>query len=298
MASAHSFPALTISPSQRASSLRRPDHRHPGCRAVAAQGGQHGLSQRHAVRQRNARCEHYRQLVRPIALHYHLHCAEPLDDLIQVGLLGLLRAAELYRGEQGTPFTAFARPHVRGAILHYLRDQAALVRLPRRLDEQRQQLVRLRRSHPHLTDREEQRRALGLSVQQWQRLEAAMASRRPLSLDLGPDGGSTLEPQDAGPQAGVARAELEAIEAPSGAASGNEQADGDPLSLLMRLEQGQRAVLERVVLAGWSYRRTAAALKISPMTVQRRLHRGLAALRQQLRPGAGCRPVASAVPGC
>ena len=66
------------------------------------------------LQQRNARIEQYQQLVRPIALHYHLRCAEPLEDLVQVGLLGLLRAAELYSRQRQTPFDAFARPHIRG----------------------------------------------------------------------------------------------------------------------------------------------------------------------------------------
>jgi RNA polymerase sigma-B factor len=32
--------------------------------------------------------------------------------------MGLLRAAELYKPQTATPFEAFARPHIRGAILH------------------------------------------------------------------------------------------------------------------------------------------------------------------------------------
>lgn len=42
-----------------------------------------------------------------------------LDDLIQVGRLGLLRAATNYRPDEhnDTPFSAYARPVIRGAIL-------------------------------------------------------------------------------------------------------------------------------------------------------------------------------------
>ena len=82
--------------------------------------------------QRNQRVDRYRTLVTPIAVHYGRRCPEPIEDLIQVGLLGLLRAAELFDAQTQTPFDAFARPHIRGAILHYLRDSALAVRLPRR----------------------------------------------------------------------------------------------------------------------------------------------------------------------
>ncbi|MGL6132920.1 MAG: sigma factor-like helix-turn-helix DNA-binding protein, partial [Prochlorococcaceae cyanobacterium] len=69
--------------------------------------------------------------------------------------------------------------------------------------------------------------------------------------------------------------------------------------LLSRLEEPLRTVVERVVLAGWSYRRTAELLQVSPMTVQRRLRRGLEQLRRLLSPGAaGPRLAASGGPGC
>ena len=87
---------------------------------------------RRALQQRNQRVNQYRALVTPIAVHYCRRCPEPLDDLVQVGLMGLLRAAELYQPQTATPFEAFARPHIRGAILHYLRDSASAVRVPRR----------------------------------------------------------------------------------------------------------------------------------------------------------------------
>ena len=234
---------------------------------------------RQAIQRRNARIEQYRHLVRPIALHYQQRCAEPLDDLLQVGLLGLLRAAELYRQDSGIPFAAFARPHVRGSILHYLRDHAPAVRLPRRLEEQRQQLIRLQRLQPQTTHAAALRLQLGLTEEQWQRLLAAGASRRPLPLD-------DLLEEESGPA--CTHAADEAVRDPG----------LDPVELLRELPDEQREVLERVVLAGWSYRRTGQALEISAMTVQRRLRRGLDQLRRHLSPGLDCRHAASAVPGC
>ena len=79
---------------------------------------------------------------------------------------------------------------------------------------------------------------------------------------------------------------------------GEGEGPGQVRSLLGQLESNQRVVLERVVLAGWSYRRTGEALHISPMTVQRRLRSGLARLHQLLRGGAPAVAVASAAPGC
>ena len=61
---------------------------------------------------RNRRVEQYQAVVRPLALHYSRCCRESFDDLLQVGLMGLIRAAELYREDRHTPFEAFARPHM------------------------------------------------------------------------------------------------------------------------------------------------------------------------------------------
>jgi RNA polymerase sigma-B factor len=233
------------------------------------------------LQQRNARIEQYQQLVRPIALHYHLRCAEPLDDLVQVGLLGLLRAAELYSRQRQTPFDAFARPHIRGAILHYLRDTAPVVRLPRRLEEQQHQLAQLRRQSAEPPSPEQLRQAMGLNAAQWQRLLESGLHRRPVSLDH-----LLLDPE--------ATDRLPAVQA----SSAEVEREVEVRNLLGQLESSQRAVLERVVLAGWSYRRTGEALQISPMTVQRRLRSGLAHLHQLLRAGVPVAAVASAAPGC
>ena len=74
-------------------------------------------------------------LVGPVAVHYATKSAQEVDDLQQVGLLGLLKAAERYESARDIPFAAYARPHIRGAILHYLRDRAAIIRLPRAVQE-------------------------------------------------------------------------------------------------------------------------------------------------------------------
>ncbi|QNI73475.1 sigma-70 family RNA polymerase sigma factor [Synechococcus sp. NOUM97013] len=81
---------------------------------------------------RNARVEQHLSIVDPVARYYSANSGQDQEDLRQVGLLGLLRAAERFEPNRSVPFAAFAKPHIRGAILHYLRDGAALVRIPRR----------------------------------------------------------------------------------------------------------------------------------------------------------------------
>jgi RNA polymerase sigma-B factor len=216
-----------------------------------------------AQKRRNQRVSHYLQLVRPVACHYARRCREPLDDLLQVGLLGLLRAAELYSQASGTPFDAFARPHIRGAILHYLRDGAPILRLPRRLGERHHQLQRARRQwlaqhgcEPQVRDL---RGALGLTQVQWDQLQQACQMANVLPLN------ATRLEQD-----------------PAPAGESPDQLGLQALSALAELQPGLRDVVRQVVLEGRSYRTTAAALEVSPMTVQRRLHRGLAELRLRL----------------
>ena len=70
---------------------------------------------------RNALVEANLELVRVIAraILASLPPSFELDDLIAAGNLGLLQAATRYRPKQhnGTPFSAYARPVIRGAIL-------------------------------------------------------------------------------------------------------------------------------------------------------------------------------------
>ena len=104
------------------------------------------MNENHTIR--NARIKHHLNLVDPIAGHYARRSGLDRDDLKQVGRLGLLRAAEGYEQGQDKPFEVFARPHIRGAILHYLRDSVGLVRLPRRLQEQAQNTIKNTTSVP------------------------------------------------------------------------------------------------------------------------------------------------------
>ena len=221
-----------------------------------------------ALMQRNQRVNQYRRLVTPIAVHYSRRCPEPLDDLLQVGMLGLLRAAELYQPKTATPFEAFARPHIRGAILHYLRDFSLAVRLPRRQMELHDRLRQLKSgwcaSHGSEPTAEELRVALELSPHQWQELLRGQAMARPSALEDGAEDWLALEPDNV---------------------TGREEqigCDENMIKQLGRLEPCLREVIQKVVLAGWTYRRTAALMQVSPMTVQRRLKRGLTLLKERL----------------
>ena len=60
---------------------------------------------------------------------------EPLDDLIQVGSVGLIKAVERFDPELGHGFVSFAMPTIIGEIRRYFRDNVRTVHVPRRLHE-------------------------------------------------------------------------------------------------------------------------------------------------------------------
>ena len=67
---------------------------------------------------------------------------EPLDDLVQVGYLGLIKAIERFDPDLGNEFTTFATPTIGGEIKRYFRDKGWAIRFPRRLQELHQQILR------------------------------------------------------------------------------------------------------------------------------------------------------------
>jgi RNA polymerase sigma-B factor len=77
---------------------------------------------------RNRQIEAHLPLVRALARRFAWH-GEPLDDLIQVGCIGLIHAVDRYDPARG-PFMAFAVPTINGEIRRHLRDRGALMRVP------------------------------------------------------------------------------------------------------------------------------------------------------------------------
>ena len=73
-------------------------------------------------------------LVRYIAAKFK-NRGEPLDDLIHVGTIGLIKAIDRFDPSRGLEFTTYATPTIMGEIKRHFRDKGWTIRVPRRLQE-------------------------------------------------------------------------------------------------------------------------------------------------------------------
>jgi RNA polymerase sigma-B factor len=73
-------------------------------------------------------------LVRSVARRY-ARGGEPVDDLVQVGAIGLIKAVDRFEPARGRDLRAVAVPAIEGEIRHHLRDRTQLVRTPRPVAE-------------------------------------------------------------------------------------------------------------------------------------------------------------------
>jgi RNA polymerase sigma-B factor len=73
---------------------------------------------------------HYLPLAKRIARRY-VRVGVPLDDLTQIGTIGLMNAVSSFDPARGVKFEAYAYHHIAGEIRHYLRDSVEPVRAPR-----------------------------------------------------------------------------------------------------------------------------------------------------------------------
>ena len=83
---------------------------------------------------REALVERFLPLARQLARRYQ-RAGEPLDDLIQVASLGLLKAIERFDPSRETAFSSFAVPTILGELKRHFRDKGWSVRVPRDLQE-------------------------------------------------------------------------------------------------------------------------------------------------------------------
>ncbi len=65
-------------------------------------------------------------LVKSVALRLSFSYGEDLEDLIQIGYIGLIKAAERFEPERGLQFSTYAVPMIAGEIRSQLRDQGTI----------------------------------------------------------------------------------------------------------------------------------------------------------------------------
>jgi len=89
---------------------------------------------RRRASRRERAIEAWLPLGRHLAQRFHGR-GEPLDDLVQIATVGLIKAIDRFDPEYGNDFAAYAVPTIVGEIKRHFRDRTWDVRVPRRLQE-------------------------------------------------------------------------------------------------------------------------------------------------------------------
>ena len=215
-------------------------------------------------------------LVRKVAHQICQKCAEPYEDLEQIGYLGLIRAIERFDPLQGSAFSSFAIPYIRGEMLHYLRDRGSMMRIPRRWQELYTRGKKLRKDLIEELGRlprdTELANSLGVPLEEWSECQLALQNRLPISLDAminnSLDSSITFGDTIADPNYHQQR-----------------KLEDDKLQLqraMGQLEEKTKAAIECVFLWDLPRKEAAKHIGISPMTVTRHLHKGIEQLGTML----------------
>ncbi|MEV5319365.1 SigB/SigF/SigG family RNA polymerase sigma factor [Streptomyces sp. NPDC052687] len=99
---------------------------------------------------RNTLIEMNLSLVRFAAGRFRGRAKDDMEDIVQVGVIGLIKAIDRFEVSREVEFTTFAIPYIVGEIKRFFRDTTWAVHVPRRLQEAR---VHLARATEELTGR-------------------------------------------------------------------------------------------------------------------------------------------------
>ncbi|MFE8949346.1 RNA polymerase sigma factor SigF [Streptomyces sp. NPDC007856] len=91
---------------------------------------------------RNTLIEMNMSLVRYAAGRFRSRGPQEMEDIVQVGMIGLIKAIDRFELSREVEFTSFAVPYIVGEIKRFFRDTSWAVHVPRRLQEARVQLAR------------------------------------------------------------------------------------------------------------------------------------------------------------
>ena len=226
------------------------------------------------VQAREELIQRYMSLVRSLARRYN-HRGEQLDDLIQIGSIGLIKAIDRFDVNRGVELTTYATPNIIGEIKRHFRDRGWAVRVPRGLQELNVQLsklveqltVQLGRS-PTIAEL-----AKGAGVDEEQVLEALESGRAYSSLSLSTGGGIGEEGD-----------ELDPLETLGDIEPAYEISEDRVLLApgFKVLDERERRILHLRFFAGLTQSQIAQQVGISQMHVSRLIRRALEKIRAEI----------------
>ena len=217
--------------------------------------------------------EQYMSLVRSLARRYSYR-GEQLEDLVQIGAIGLIKAIDRFDLERGVELTTYATPNIIGEIKRHFRDKGWAVRVPRGLQELNVQLSRLMEQLTVQLGRSptipELAKASGSTEEEV--LEALESGRAYSSLSLSTGGGGDGE-DDLDPLESIGSEELQyevsenrAVLAPG----------------FKALDERERMILQLRFFDGLTQSQIAQQVGISQMHVSRLIRRSLEKIREEI----------------
>jgi RNA polymerase sigma-B factor len=217
--------------------------------------------------------EQYMSLVRSLARRYSYR-GEQLEDLVQIGAIGLIKAIDRFDLDRGVELTTYATPNIIGEIKRHFRDKGWSVRVPRGLQELNVQLSRLVEQLTVQLSRSptipELAKAAG--VEEEQVLEALESGRAYTSLSLSVGGGGgdddDLDPLES---LGTEEHQYEVSEDRAVLAPG-----------FKALDERERKILQLRFFEGLTQSQIAQQVGISQMHVSRLIRRSLEKIRETI----------------
>ena len=217
--------------------------------------------------------ERYMSLVRSLARRYSYR-GEQLEDLVQIGAIGLIKAIDRFDLDRGVELTTYATPNIIGEIKRHFRDKGWAVRVPRGLQELNVQLSRLVEQLTVQFGRSptipELAKAAG--VEEEEALEALESGRAYTSLSLSAGGGGgdddDLDPLES---LGTDEHQYEVSEDRAVLAPGFKV-----------LDERERKILQLRFFDGLTQSQIAQQVGISQMHVSRLIRRSLEKIRETI----------------
>jgi RNA polymerase sigma-B factor len=216
--------------------------------------------------------EQYMSLVRSLARRYSYR-GEQLEDLVQIGAIGLIKAIDRFDLERGVELTTYATPNIIGEIKRHFRDKGWAVRVPRGLQELNVQLSRLVEQLTVQLGRSPTipELATAAGAQEEEVLEALESGRAYSSLSLSSGGGDGEDELDPLESIGTIEHQYEVSEDRAVLAPG-----------FRALDERERKILQLRFFDGLTQSQIAQQVGISQMHVSRLIRRSLEKIRAEI----------------